>query len=668
MITSVAGVMADAFPISGNIDPRSFPFLLTDLHRNGATGSLKVEGPTYQKALYFRSGRILFGSSNDPRDQLGAILIENAKITHEQLDDVNLKVGPGRPLAKVLSESGLVNQQELSEAAQIKVERILWDIVTYQSGTFEFEDGVLPKGAVDLKLSTERLILASIRRVSDPAFVARHLGDANVVLHPTAELTSRLHEVQSDAGGLAEQIDGQRTLKEAAAAARLDEFEASKVACGLLILGFVEKPGDAPAFVDPIPEEDDSIDLAATARSSLEGDSAETPFFIPDGMEAPHPSPPASPAPLAFEPEVEADPEFLADTIAVPPPDAAPEPAPPPYEPAFFAPPAASTNTPPPGLPLIPPPPRTARPPVDSRPIPPTEVMSLPSEIIEPTPPPTPPSKADLAALDALLNPHRSQNVSSRDQLGRDAGHWEPRFSGLSGGARRAGRQGSSMKLVVGLAVLIILGGGGGAAWLYLNRQSRPRVASDRTVPTPAEITRPKPPVTAAPATAAPATAAPTVETAAPVSTATAQPTRQETEPPAVVASPSPPSTHTPRNVEAAAAGDRLGEARALMKGGRYREAANMFAGHIQTSASSHFTVQLLVACSDETVHKATDNVAQGELFITPIDYKGRSCYRMGWGLYENEARATQALRSLPDYFHQPGVSPRVVPAAALLH
>src|SRR5690348_17905742 len=77
--------MADSFPISGSIDPQTFPFLLTDLHRNGATGSLKVEGPTYQKALYFRSGRVLFGSSNDPRDQLGAILIENGRITPEQL-------------------------------------------------------------------------------------------------------------------------------------------------------------------------------------------------------------------------------------------------------------------------------------------------------------------------------------------------------------------------------------------------------------------------------------------------------------------------------------------------------------------------------------------------------------------------------------------------------
>src|SRR5262245_31631994 len=212
-----------------------------DLHRQGATGSLKVEGPTYQKALYFRGGRILFGSSNDPRDQLGAILIEAGKITPEQLEDVNAKVGPGNPLAKVLADTGFVSQRELSEAARAKVERILSDVLAYTSGTFDFEDGVLPKGAVDLKLSTEKLFMAAVRRVGDRNFVLRHIDGLDVVLAPTGEMTLRLSDVQAEAGGLPEQIDGRRTLKDVAAQARLDEFEAAKIACGLLFLGMVER-------------------------------------------------------------------------------------------------------------------------------------------------------------------------------------------------------------------------------------------------------------------------------------------------------------------------------------------------------------------------------------------------------------------------------------------
>src|SRR5262245_11290980 len=174
--------MADSLPVSGRIDPKSFPFLLVDLHKQGATGSLKVEGAHHQKALYFRSGRILFGSSNDPKDQLGAILIESGKITESQLEDVNKKVGPGNPLAKALADSGIVSQRELSDAARAKVERILSDVLSYTSGSHEFEDGVLPKGAVDLKLAPERLFMAAVRRVSDRAFVLRHLEGLAVVV------------------------------------------------------------------------------------------------------------------------------------------------------------------------------------------------------------------------------------------------------------------------------------------------------------------------------------------------------------------------------------------------------------------------------------------------------------------------------------------------------
>ena len=137
--------MADAFPISGQIDPKAFPFLVVQLHRRGATGSLKVEGPSYHKALYFRSGRVLFGSSNDPRDQLGAILIESGKITPEQLADVNAKVGPGNPLAKVLADTGFVSQRELSEAARAKVERILSDVLAYTTGSSTSRTACCPR-------------------------------------------------------------------------------------------------------------------------------------------------------------------------------------------------------------------------------------------------------------------------------------------------------------------------------------------------------------------------------------------------------------------------------------------------------------------------------------------------------------------------------------------
>jgi hypothetical protein len=77
--------------------------------------------------------------------------------------------------------------------------------------------------------------------------------------------------------------------------------------------------------------------------------------------------------------------------------------------------------------------------------------------------------------------------------------------------------------------------------------------------------------------------------------------------------------------------------------------------------------VQILVACSEETVHKAVANVSSAELFIVPVKHRGRDCYRVCWGVYDTPAAAAEADRRLPPYFRQGGAHPRVVLVAAVL-
>ena len=136
-----------AFPVSGNIEPLTFPLPPRGPAPPRGDGLAEGHGPTHPKALYFRAGRILFGSSNDSRDQLGAILIDGGRITREQLDEVNAKVGPGNPLAKVLSESGFVSQRELNEAARHKVERILSDVLVVGLGHLRVRGRRAAKGS-----------------------------------------------------------------------------------------------------------------------------------------------------------------------------------------------------------------------------------------------------------------------------------------------------------------------------------------------------------------------------------------------------------------------------------------------------------------------------------------------------------------------------------------
>ncbi len=517
--------MADV-PISGTIDPSAFPFLLIDLHRNGATGSLKVAGPSYQKALYFRAGRILFGSSNDPRDQLGAILIESGKITPEQLEDVNGKVGPGSPLAKVLTDTGFVNQRELSEAARAKVERILSDVIAYDSGSFEFEDGVLPKGAVDLKLSTERVVVAAVRRVSDRNFVLRYIDGMEVVLRGTNDVAVPFAEIETDTSGITHYLDGVRTLKEAASLARLDDFEAAKIACALLFLGAVERvsivdlgavaaaaqgvsrSSKPSATVPPVP-------LVTEAVSVPMPPADDPPFMIPTS------EPPtvigvgsgSEPGTIRMEPEA-APFQVDAPEISMEAADSSvvmmePEPT------VLLAPEAPIAPAPAPFVepPIAPPPP--ARRQYD---VPAPEPLSART-----VPAPSRPSQEDLAALDQILNPKAERSAVLDKSVAEAAARPSSRSGGKSSSGSRSARRSSPSRAPLFLGIGAVLAVAAAAAWFFVLRprdegsdaradatstvSTAPAPVSAGTVPTTAPAAAPVAPtsVAAPPSTAAPA-------------------------------------------------------------------------------------------------------------------------------------------------------------------
>ncbi|HEY8232403.1 MAG TPA: DUF4388 domain-containing protein [Vicinamibacteria bacterium] len=737
--------MADAFPVNGNIDPLSFPHLLVDLHRHGATGSLKVTGPLHPKALYFRGGRVLFGSSNDPRDQLGSILIETGRITREQLDEVNAKVGPGNPLAKVLAESGFVNQRELGEAARVKVESILADVLSWNSGSFEFEDGVLPKGAVDLKLSTEKLLLAAVQRSSDRAFALRHV-ELQSVLERLPDGESALSEVRADVWPLLERLDGNRTLKDAIALTRLDEFEAVKTSCAMLFLGIVRKkevraagteldlaeqaqsgfgeedssmytvpltpvavadlpPSTGFAFADatpgyPVPESEPEAERSGEALAAPPqrdepfpevepvSDEHEPPVFTAETTMLPGAAPiftmadylksaQAQPEPkLAFEPKTEEPQPETAYAMPVssvvltptaPPPEpvyAPPPPSPEPPETSYD--PFATVAFPSPEPPVPVAEPTVVLPEEPAGVLPEGVAAQSPDSTYPPgSAAPSRPSQEDLAALDALLNPATTGSRPAAERSPQE--RFEPQFRPPTQPPRKApARPAASARsriplIAAGIAGVVLATV---AAWYFLLRNPEPRPTPGPTAPTTMAAvpttTLPPPTLAPSPMPTAPPTVAPPPATTAPAPTPA----------PTVAATPVPtprPPTPRPPTPAPAAASSSAGDGRALLRQGAPAEAARAFAATLAPTARGRFSHQLLTACAPETIAKAVEAVRADDLFILPVTFQGRSCYRLCWGVYDSRAAAEAGRASVPGYFRQSGATPRLSPLHELL-
>jgi septal ring-binding cell division protein DamX len=234
---------------------------------------------------------------------------------------------------------------------------------------------------------------------------------------------------------------------------------------------------------------------------------------------------------------------------------------------------------------------------------------------------------------------------------------------------RRSTRPQTSPVLLISLAagVIALIAGG---SWYYLNQvQATPVAQAPVATPRPSPVPTPLPSATASasPDAASPAPSGAPVVAATPPALATPAPTTA----PTVPATPSPRPTATPKAVTAQVASPLdngpVTDARSLMRKGSFGPAAKGFATNVKAATTSPFTVQLLVACSSDTVQKALDRVSADDLYILPVSYKGKNCHRICWGLYREDAAAEAAISGLPDYFKQNGATPKVVKTTTLL-
>lgn len=597
---------------SGNLSRKPALELLVELHRGLVTGSLKLERAPLQKAVYFRDGQILFAASNDPKDQLASILVEEGKLGPDQMQVAQARVSPGNPLAKVLTELGYISQRELAEAARVKVEKILTDLYTWKEGTYQFATKSLPKGAIDLELSTSRLLFASIRRVQDRDWVLRQLGSLDAVLTPTASLPKFLADIEPEplAAEVLRLADGVRTVKQIGSVSSLGEFEVCKVLAAALVAGALSRADAAP-----IPASEDAFSFPQEQES----------FSFP---------PPPQPS-LGNEtmrvPEVQASSESMSsDTI---------------YQ-------ASAVKNPPPAedeeRTVFEPAPAPVK---RGREISHTTASEL--VIDEPEP-----------ASDAI------ERTPPRPKNRRGGGGGGGSVSGLLkwvAVAALVGAAGFSVYYFVWPLVGGSRSNGRGAD--ASDGSVRPATssvplttsspASDSTATTAAAATTsgPSDPRASAAATPPPSltsSVSPRAGAATPPAASTSTPP-DPAPPPSNSGAPKPPPSSATRTTGG-------GDARSLLQSGNLAAAARAFQKEISAAGADKFTLALGLYCNEENAGRLVAGAGgSGDIYVLPTSVNGRSCIRVMWGLYDSREAAERGIASLPNGVRAGDVAPVAV-------
>jgi hypothetical protein len=612
-------------PQHGSLSQIYLPRLIAALHRTGFEGTVRVNLAETTKVVYYRHGDIASAASNAESDRLANILIRDGRLTQAQLDLAKARVGAGGSLGKTLIELGFLSPTELLQGARRQVREILASCFTLRHGTFEVDPGPLPAEVTSLGLPTRRLIFDSVLQASERETVLREVGSMETVYKPDGDLGPALDVLRLDPemDRVARSLDGSSSLGDLSGRTSLDDFSVSRIVLALEVLGLAERIGS------PLPE-----------PGALSGAAA------PEPADASRLSPEDEAAiPMLGVAE---EPIAVAIPVAVP----APAPAP------------------------------------GRRPAPRIEVTPKPRPA--PEPPPIPAEELPAFATSTPDRPAPSiVDEASAGDAPQEAGHWqidpdtgdrvrlgpvELTFDGEIAPPQR--RTWLQPRALAGAAAAL-LGVALIAIFFALRRgdEAADRPAASRpATPAPAEIVRPPvvptPAPDQAPPASTPAPPPPSVAVASPPPAATPVPVPEQ---PAVESVPARQATSAPPRRNAPPAQDRFGDSRGyrgaleLVDAGDVAGAATRFQEILAGEPAGRVTLQLMVACVDETVKNAHARSGDGgALFFVPYSLKGRACYRVCWGVYDSRDAARAGFARVPEALRPAGASPLPVPLASL--
>ncbi len=131
--------------LSGDFSTMPVRDLVSYLGNRRVSGTLRIHRGSVRKLVQLREGQVVSASSNQPRELLGRFLINMGNLTEDQL----VKAFATRretnvPLGRILVMVGLVSEQTVYSALQLKFREALLDAFPWSEGEFSFDATELP--------------------------------------------------------------------------------------------------------------------------------------------------------------------------------------------------------------------------------------------------------------------------------------------------------------------------------------------------------------------------------------------------------------------------------------------------------------------------------------------------------------------------------------------
>jgi hypothetical protein len=231
---------------SGKIADGDVAAQLGRLYLQRLTGRLVLRREDIEKVIFFDRGAPILGTSSDPNDRMGEMLVRQGRLTAAQLAQASEGLPRAeRRLGVVLVEMGFIKPGELSVIVRRHFEEIIYSAFAWEDGEWSLGPGQPNQEIVLLDEHPAAIILAGVRRKYGAPRLGRCLGGGQQIfkragVHAAADLLPRM-AMTAEETAIVDLFDGARTLDEIRAISGAREEVVGGLAWALSVLGQLDR-------------------------------------------------------------------------------------------------------------------------------------------------------------------------------------------------------------------------------------------------------------------------------------------------------------------------------------------------------------------------------------------------------------------------------------------
>jgi hypothetical protein len=137
----------------GRLEDLALPDIFQIISLSKKTGTLIVRSRKGTGMVVFNDGQVIQAASDSIRDSLGNILVSQGMLAEAALSQAlaTQRRDVDKPLGMILVEMGAVPAQTLESVVRKQIEEIIYDLLAWEEGFFNFELGeIAPKDKIEI--------------------------------------------------------------------------------------------------------------------------------------------------------------------------------------------------------------------------------------------------------------------------------------------------------------------------------------------------------------------------------------------------------------------------------------------------------------------------------------------------------------------------------------